>query len=55
MRAFFCKIFGCNKSVSQAVTRDQIIAALGGEPLLKQPEPVHDAAGLDRVIADIRA
>lgn len=52
MRAFLCKIFGCNKS--QAVTREQIVAALGGEPLLKQPEPVHDAAGLDKVISDLR-
>lgn len=55
MRAFLCKIFGCNKSVSQAVTRDQIIAALGGEPLLKQADPVHDAAGLDKVISEIRS
>lgn len=54
MRAFLCKIFGCNKAASQPVTREQIIAALGGEPLLKQPEPAHDAAGLDRVISDLR-
>lgn len=51
MRAFLCKIFGCNKAASQAVTREQIIAALGGEPLLNRPDPVHDAAGLDREIA----
>lgn len=53
MRAFLCKIFGCNKA-PQAVTRDQIITALGGEPLLRQTPPPHDAAGLDREIAALR-
>lgn len=54
MRAFLCKIFGCSKSISQAVTREQIVAALGGEPLLKQPGPAHDAAELDKVISALR-
>lgn len=52
MRAFLCKIFGCENTAP--VTKADIIAALGGEPLLKQPEPVHDAAGLDREIAALR-
>ena len=53
MRAFLCKIFGC-KSDAPNITKEAIIAALGGEPLLKQAEPAHDAAGLDKVISDLR-
>jgi hypothetical protein len=38
----------------QDAVRSLIVWALGGEPLLKQPEPAHDPAGIDAVAAELK-
>jgi hypothetical protein len=34
--------------------RELIVWALGGEPVLKQPDPAYDPVALDKVVFDIR-
>lgn len=38
----------------RALARKIIVWALGGEPVIKGPEVAHDAAGLDKVISELR-
>jgi hypothetical protein len=38
----------------QDTLRALIVWALGGEPLLKQPDPPYDPAALDAVVAEIK-
>jgi hypothetical protein len=38
----------------QNAVRSLIVWALGGEPLLKQPDPPYDPAGIDAVAAELK-
>jgi hypothetical protein len=38
----------------QDTLRALIVWALGGEPLLKQPDPPYDPAGIDAVAAELK-
>jgi hypothetical protein len=40
--------------IPQDTLRALIVWALGGEPVLKQPEPAYDPAALDAVVAEIK-
>lgn len=39
----------------KALIRKLIAWALGGEPVIKGPEPIYDPAALDKVQADLKA
>jgi hypothetical protein len=38
----------------RAKLRKLIIWALGGEPVLKQPDPAYDPVALDKIVSDIK-
>jgi hypothetical protein len=41
-------------NMPREAVRSLIVWALGGEPLLKQPDPPYDPAGIDAVAAELK-
>jgi len=39
----------------KALLRKIIVWALGGEPVIRQPDPLYDAAALDKIVREIQA